>query len=185
MPVDPIRLPNLEMDRSAVTERGGRAHMPEDRPRQELFSIYVGSLLTAQISLLCFYKKRGQALLRFGNEKILLSSSRLTKPTDTAFNWKPPRQPNALNKKVQQKGGQVVAQTLFIQCWLRCPGSSSHMGIHANVQLGGKQSKTKPSDLLKHESKQEHCSLIYKFYINNNNNKNIRQWLQWNDHFFS
>lgn len=46
------------------------------------------------------------------------------------------------------------------------------MGVHANMQLGeGEKKKTKPSDLLKHESKQERCSLIYKFYIKNNNEK--------------
>lgn len=139
MPVDPIRPPSLEVDSSATAGGGGRAHMPEDGPRPDLFSIYIGSLLTSQMPLLCFYTKRGQALLRFGNEKILLSNSRLTKLIDTAFNWKPSRQPNALNKKVQQKGGQVAAQTLLIKRWLRCPGSSSHVGIHANVQLGRKK----------------------------------------------
>lgn len=34
-----------------------------------------------------------------------------------------------------QKGGQVVAQMLLTQGWLRCPGSSSHMGIHAKLPL--------------------------------------------------
>lgn len=87
MPVDPIRPPSLETDSSAAAGGGGgRAHMPEDRPRQELFSIYIGPLLISQKPLLCFYTKSGQALLQFGNEKILLSNSRLTKPTDTAFN---------------------------------------------------------------------------------------------------
>lgn len=86
MPVDPLRPPSLEMDSSAATGEGRRAHMPEDRPRQELFSIHTGSLLTSQMPVLCFYTNWGQALLWFGNEKISLSNSRLTKPTDTAFN---------------------------------------------------------------------------------------------------
>lgn len=59
--------------------------MPDHRPGQELLSIYTGLLLNSQKPLLCFYTKKGQALLQFENEKILLFNSRLTKPTDTAF----------------------------------------------------------------------------------------------------
>ena len=72
MPVDPIRPPSLEMDSSAAAGGGSRAHVPEDRPRQELFSICIGSLLASQRPLLCFYTKRGQALLRFGNGKNII-----------------------------------------------------------------------------------------------------------------
>lgn len=113
--------------------------------------------------------------------KILLSNSRLTKPTDTAFNWKPYRQPNALNKRYGKK--EVVH---LIQCWLRCPGSSSHMDIHVNVQLGRKkQNNPKPPDLLKHES-HVHCDLIFKSYIKvNKNNNKIRHQLQKNYQFLA
>lgn len=59
MPVDPIRPPSLEMDSSAATGEGRRAHRPEDRPRQESFSIHIGFLLTSQMPLLCFYTNWG------------------------------------------------------------------------------------------------------------------------------
>lgn len=63
----------------------------------------------------------------------------------------------------------MVAQMLLTQGWLRCPGSSSPTGIHANVQLGRKKQQKK-SDLLQHEPKQECAASFYKFYINNKNN---------------
>lgn len=100
MPVDPCRPPDVEMDSSAATGGGGRAHIAEDKSC---------SALTEDLCLLlkchsCAFTQRG-AKLCFGLEmnKILLSNSRLRKPTDTAFNKKPYRQPNALNKKIWQK----------------------------------------------------------------------------------
>lgn len=72
----------------------------------------------------------------------------------------------------------------LIECWLRHPGSTYHMDIHANVQLRRKkENNPKPSDLLKHESIHDHCDLFFKSYIKVNNNNKIRQQLQWNDQF--
>lgn len=62
----------------------------------------------------------------------------------------------------------MVAQMLLTQGWLRCPGSSSQMGIHANLPLE-REKKPKPSDLLQRESKQECHASFYEFYINNSN----------------
>lgn len=52
MPVDSTRSPSLRTDFSAASRgEGGRPHIPVDSPRQELFTINTGFLLTLKMPL--------------------------------------------------------------------------------------------------------------------------------------
>lgn len=109
-----------------------------------------------------------------------MSNSWLTKPTDTAFNWKLYRQPNALNKEVWQKGGSSLNTVLAGVSWEQLsPGQSCK---HRKE----KENNPKLPGLLKHESMHDHYDLIFKSYIEvNKNNNKIRQQLQRNDKFLA